>query len=171
MGQYYTPSNLDKMQHLNPYQYEQFSKLMESAWLKNNYIHTVINLLKNEWFGDRVIFCGDYAESGNYELGEAYFPDEATDYEVEKNIKNYYLVNLDKKIYCSIDCCPLDKYGWQINPLSLLLADGNGLGGGDYHHGEDMESVGSWAYDCIGVMKKSDKRLKEFKQVSYKFQE
>lgn len=31
MGQYYTPSNLDKMQHLNPHQYEQFSKLMESA--------------------------------------------------------------------------------------------------------------------------------------------
>ena len=41
--------------------------------------------------------------------------------------------------------CPEDENGWQIFPLSLLLAMGNGRGGGDYYHtnpGYDL--VGSW---------------------------
>ena len=169
MGQYYTATNLDKLSHISPYKYGSLNKLMETAWLKNDYIHTVINLLKEPWFGDKVIFCGDYAESGNYKRGKHLETNKATEEEVEENIKDYCLVNLDKKLFCHIDCCPVDKYGWQINPLSLLLADGNGLGGGDYRSDKDYYSVGSWAYDHIGVMKKSDKRLADFEKVTYEF--
>ena len=42
--------------------------------------------------------------------------------------------------------------GWQIHPLPLLTAEGNGRGGGDYH-GTNMEMVGAWARCRLGLVK------------------
>lgn len=41
-------------------------------------------------------------------------------------------------------------YGYFIDPLALLLAAGNGQGGGDYE-GNNIELVGSWVKDCQSV--------------------
>lgn len=59
-----------------------------------------------------------------------------------------YIINLTKRIFVRI---PKKEEGqWLIHPLPLLCADGNGRGGGDYE-GTNMELIGSWAYDRIGV--------------------
>jgi hypothetical protein len=43
-----------------------------------------------------------------------------------------------------------DEYGYRIDPMPLLCAEGNGRGGGDYH-GSAMKLIGSWARDLISV--------------------
>ena len=59
-----------------------------------------------------------------------------------------YIVNLHTKEYIEI---PEPNYeDWIVHPLPLLLADGNGRGGGDYR-GEDINMVGKWAYHPIGA--------------------
>ena len=59
-----------------------------------------------------------------------------------------YIVNLRTKEYIEI---PEPNYeDWIVHPLPLLLADGNGRGGGDYR-GSDINMVGSWAYHPIGA--------------------
>ena len=43
-----------------------------------------------------------------------------------------------------------EEKGWCLEPLPLLTAVSNGLGGGDFHKGgDDYESVGAWAGDEI----------------------
>lgn len=69
-------------------------------------------------------------------------------------MKKAWVVNVDKHEY--IECVaesPKDKDGnftWEIAQLPLLIAVGNGEGGGDYH-GPDMDLVGSWAGDRLKV--------------------
>ena len=59
-----------------------------------------------------------------------------------------YIINFDKKLAVEI---PEHKENeWQVHPLPLLCADGNGRGGGDYH-GINENMVGAWAYDRIGL--------------------
>ena len=57
---------------------------------------------------------------------------------------NKYLINYDKAQYVKLPKCK--KGVWQIHPLPLLCADGNGRGGGDYN-GINENMVGIWAYD------------------------
>ena len=97
-------------------------------------------------------------EKGSYEEALEQFRT-IPDYE---DIPDYrYAVNLDKNEYVKI---PKFKEGvWTLHPLSLLCADGNQRGGGDYE-GTDMEYIGRWAFDRIGVqMKKPDTDFKEIK--------
>jgi hypothetical protein len=84
------------------------------------------------------------------------------------NMHNYrYIINHTKKEYVKVPAYEKDK--WIIHPLPILLADGNGRGGGDYHdeictnpEEEDLDKreyvkkpnakfVGAWAYDTISV--------------------
>ena len=70
---------------------------------------------------------------------------EKTNYNKLKDYK--YIINLTKKEYVEI---PTKTNDLLIHPLPLLCCDGNGRGGGDYY-GSDIEMVGIWAYDCIGI--------------------
>ena len=49
----------------------------------------------------------------------------------------------------------------------LLCADGNGRGGGDYE-GTNMELIGSWAFDRIGVANELPKNIKTELVVEFK---
>lgn len=70
-----------------------------------------------------------------------------------------YIVNFDKKEYVEIPEYEEDE--WNCHPLTLLCAEGNGRGGGDYHEQRDpatndpidngFKYVGRWAFDHIGV--------------------
>jgi hypothetical protein len=87
----------------------------------------ILSTMKNE---------DDFAEKYSYE-------------EVGGNQLDYkYILNLDKKQYVKIP--EYNENEWTIHPLPLLCADGNGRGGGDYS-GSDMDKVGVWAYDKIGI--------------------
>lgn len=72
------------------------------------------------------------------------------------NCEYCFLVNKTKCSYLDIEKYVKNnrdkRASWSgcINPLPLLTAVGNGLGGGDYH-GINKYSVGSWAFDEIYV--------------------
>jgi hypothetical protein len=65
------------------------------------------------------------------------------------NLPTYeYIINFTKRLFIKIP--KQDKNVYTVHPLPLLCADGNGRGGGDYV-GTNMDLIGSWAYDRIGV--------------------
>lgn len=93
-----------------------------------------------------------------------------------------YIANIDKKVYIDIeDALPLDIYVEKIgkkknylrvkclDPLLLLIACGNGLGGGDYH-GYGEENVGLWAGDHLFATNDLDE-LEGYEKVIYNFPE
>jgi hypothetical protein len=59
-----------------------------------------------------------------------------------------YIINFDKKV--AVEIPEYDENTWNIHPLPLLCASGNGRGGGDYS-GINEDMVGAWAYDRIGL--------------------
>lgn len=54
---------------------------------------------------------------------------------------------------------------WAIHPLSILTAEGNNRGGGDYH--KEDERIGSWARDIISMENKIPKGYKEIDGIFY----
>lgn len=65
-----------------------------------------------------------------------------------KRTTAHYVYNHGTKEVLCLDHCPAfhidpNGYQWKIAPLNLLLAMGNGRGGGDYR-GHNEELVGSW---------------------------
>ena len=73
------------------------------------------------------------------------------------------ILNNELKKYIEI---PENNDDWVIHPLPLLCADGNGLGGGDYY-GINMDKVGIWAYDRLGVTNKRP----HYKKIKVEFKE
>lgn len=159
MGQYYSPVNIETLEWLSPYDYGNGSKLMEHSYIGNNLVEAIEMLLipGARWDKARVVWAGDYAdpiegEESNYymccddknrlhELIQACPPD------------YHYLVNFDKMEYVDKRKAPKfgKDYDWQVHPLPLLVADGNGRGGGDYHGHNKDTYVGYWKGDRIGV--------------------
>ena len=77
------------------------------------------------------------------------FTEKYTFNEVGGNQLDYkYILNLTKKEYVKIP--EYNENECTIHPLPILCADGNGRGSGDYS-GSDMDKVGVWAYDKIGI--------------------
>lgn len=83
----------------------------------------------------------------------------------EQNFR--FIVNEDKKEIVDLwDVVSFD--GWEVHPLPLLTAEGNGRGGGDYD-GTSMSLVGSWARDNIKVLSEVDyTTINNFKARGYK---
>ena len=63
MGQYYRIANLDKRETLDPFKFGSALKLTESCYVGDDYVDAITYLLANDWHGDRVLLCGDYAWS------------------------------------------------------------------------------------------------------------
>ncbi len=93
----------------------------------------------------------------------------------EKNPEgeDLYLINYDKNLYVDRKNLPvtdfyLSEHGeeifYRIDPISLLLAVGNGLGMGDfYEKNKGFEYVGIWAGNRVGTSDSIPKGFKEFK--------
>lgn len=62
MGQYFMPFNLDKMQRIYPIRFGGGLKLTETCYVGNAYQEALSWLLANDWKGDCVVYCGDYAD-------------------------------------------------------------------------------------------------------------
>ena len=62
MGQYYKTVNIDRKEFI---QSQSFLKLMENAWLKNEYVQSVEGMLipERQWYGDRIVWAGDYGDN------------------------------------------------------------------------------------------------------------
>lgn len=189
MGQYYKIINMDKRQQLYPFDFDNGLKLMEWAYDKNTMVLALMNLMADEWKGDRVYVVGDYADTEDmnevwaeayrdalsettartlYEYGEDFehiapsggqkfysrFGDDKISEHVadEADLGFRYIYNHATKQVIDLDECPVE-WKWQdgeekgvtkVAPLPLLIAMGNGRGGGDYINEKNERLVGSW---------------------------
>ena len=159
MGQYYIAANIDKMEWLES---SMFLKLMESAWIDNEFVRTIEHLIYQEWFGDRVIWAGDYMDAGRFLPADAskkekkltlydYAQKKFKKRRIMKKVPYYrFLVNHSKLQYVDKDKVR-DNDGWRVHPLPILTAASNGQGGGDYFAESGQSYVGTWCGDCIAV--------------------
>jgi len=185
MGQYYKIVNLTKKLVIES---NSGLKLMEWNWIGNSTVSFLLSMLEDKWKEDRIIIVGDYyiendddyfgynrqdfkqiREPGTYDVFYYGLFDaekvlgfkeiKYNDNEV-KQIKKGYFINETDKVFCDISKMPKDRNNWQVSP-TILLACGNGRGGGDYrdcypHH----QHVGSWAGCNISFSKtKPDEKI------------
>ena len=179
MGQYYKAVNIDNLEYVSSYDFGNGAKLMEHSYISNNFVEAVEFLLINDgeekgrWADSQIIWAGDYAD---YEFNIGDDGDPADNYYSLVSDKgtrlkflitavpeNYpYLVNHTEKEY--VDKKKLPTFGenndWMIHPLPLLVAEGNGRGGGDYH-GLGQDYVGRWARCIVNLMKEIPKEYTE----------
>jgi hypothetical protein len=150
MGQYYRAVILAENEDiircwLDAFSYDNGQKLMEHSYIGNEYMLAVEHLLSPEgmFYKSRLVWAGDYAE--NEPVGENLYTltDTKEPYHRKGDVKSHkYIVNHTKMEYV--------VKGTRIHPLSLLTAEGNGSGGGDYY-GIDEDLVGIWARDIISM--------------------
>jgi hypothetical protein len=160
MGQYYiavllkeksSPEEPDAiLAWVDPHLYGHTTKLTEQSFVGDRYIRIIECSLspKGKFYKSRLVWAGDYADKEScgknlYKLTQkedllSYYnpPEEVCDCQ--------YIVNHSKKEYI------LKPKRGRLHPLSLLTAEGNGRGGGDYR-GSNEFAVGSWARDVISM--------------------
>lgn len=139
-------------------------KLMEHSYLNNHFMDAMSNLLHNH--RGQVVWCGDYADEPDdfktivwTSYSDIYKgTEEPEKLDVLKEKFDYhgkFLVNHKQRCYIDFDLYiskTEDEYGWNIHPLSLLTAVGNGRGGGDYDDEYvDGYMVGRWAGDELEI--------------------
>ncbi len=129
MGQYYMPLSLEKNEGVYSHDFNNGLKLMEHSYIRNNFVAVVENLIAEggKWFGDRIVWAGDYADPEKDENGdviqyefEGKFYDLTLHHKVRKNIikpekvkrPNFrYLVNMDTKEFVDFKKIPsTDSY-------------------------------------------------------------
>ena len=174
MGQYYTVANMDKKEVLCIEGQFIGGKLLEIAETASDSL-AILNQIAGPWKGDTVFLVGDYAD-----LKEANVPyfralrkwtdklhlvdslydharDNFTKVDGDTESRGFrFIYNHDRKEYIDILHCPrcCDGTDWReghIAPLPLLIAMGNGRGGGDYYSSENDKFVGSWCDSIASI--------------------
>ena len=170
MGQYYEVYNRTKNEKIiHDFDVIGGMKLTEHSYVGNNLAVFLRKKLATDWKGDRIYHIGDYAspEDGTQTASKMWdgadnilnnavsikcpmaYEDEILEYPI--------VINHDTKEYIDIRDADvtdywIDKDGkvwlFYYDPLLLLTACGNGLGGGDYR-GSNEELIGSWAGDRL----------------------
>ena len=178
MGQYYEVINITKKESIEAK--NNGWKLMEFSYIGNSKVDQLWVALSDEWKNDTVLVCGDYFSSeGDADCNPCAAELErlagiepgclcgfASDSYNERNFDTAkvpnYAVNPNTKQYVDRNHVQLNDwytegnekkattYGFYIDPLSLLLAAGNGQGGGDYK-GNNIDLVGSWVKDSRSI--------------------
>jgi hypothetical protein len=151
MGQYYRAIILAENEvfiraWLDAFMYNQNgSKIVEHSYVGNSFMLAVEHFLSREgpFYKSRLVWAGDYAndepEGRNlYSMAE----DKDPLYRDGAVVSHPYIVNHIKKEYV------IKPRKGAYHPLSLLTAEGNGRGGGDYH---GSGTVGRWARDIISM--------------------
>jgi len=172
MGQYYMPTSLDKMESVYSHDFSNGLKLMEHSWIGNNFVNVVERLISKggKWFGDRIVWAGDYADNELNEQGEEIGNIYSMVHEnnIKPTVPEYdgklkYLVNLDKNEWVDLKKVPVTKiyedYEYRIHPLPLLTCEGNGRGGGDYRKQHPL--IGTWARNRVIMQTTKPRKGKE----------
>lgn len=176
MGQYFTAISFDKLERVKSYDFGSGAKLMEHSWILNPFVRYVETLIAEggKWFGDRIVWGGDYADAEKDEDGN----DRKYEHEgrlldvtlyhltrekaiVPEKVKrpNFrYLINMDTLEFVDYKKVP-NNDGWRVHPLPLLTCEGNGRGGGDFH--KESPLVGKWARNRITISTRKPKGHKE----------
>lgn len=190
MGQYYYPMIKTKkeLKQFNPHNYMSGLKLMEHSYIGDYLVQAVLTSLLEE--PGRICWRGDYADEEDFEKVESdivkqmmlnafnWFSLAEDDPNNEffrytyssrnEKVDEMFIVNHSKKEYINLKMykklAPKDEYNFQIHPLPLLTAAGNGKGGGDYY-GNDRNLVGYWCCDEIAIMESVD-HLEGYKDIT-----
>lgn len=170
MGQYYltiflapegTAANGEHIRaFMYAHNYGSGVKLMEHSWLTSKFMGAVEHALSPEgaFYKTRLVWAGDYAapekESGKTLHDLADEQDYKNIHPPERDMSAYrYIVNHTKKQYVDKESMRAEpRHGLRVHPLSILTAEGNGAGGGDYR-GKNDALAGLWARDVISVEK------------------
>lgn len=166
MGQYYKAVILSEdtkkpVAYGESWDFGSGAKLMEHSYMSNRFVKAVM-LFMQKLGGARLVWAGDYDEKlidGKNNLYEFVCDNEKNLICIDEPAEGDYadkffaegvnfICNSDKKIAVSTKNIEPDSYGFKINPMPLLTAQGNGQGGGDYW-GTEMDKVGTWAGDFI----------------------
>ena len=171
MGQYYRGIVLQEdkkipIKYIQSWDFGEGAKLMEHSYIDNVYVAVMEILLYQNPLN--VVWAGDYAdgedkndtESDNlYHIVETY--KKITPMYLGKRIewlqgttiktmlKKTFVVNHDKKVFYRRPI--YKKETLTINPLPLLVCEGNQRGGGDYY-GSNETLIGSWSRDSIEII-------------------
>lgn len=163
MGQYYKACYQEKTtkrwKGFTAWDFGSGAKLTEHYFIGNYFVEHLMDTIFRS--PKRVVWAGDYADKEEPYKDDQ---DKGDDYNLyhlcvnrgpRKKLKHSteefrFIINHDKKAIIDLSKVEPDKWGWKINPLPILTADGNGRGNGDYH-GTLMCLVGIWARDLIEV--------------------
>lgn len=142
------------------------AKLTEHSWPENGFVNAFETFLTPEgmFYKSRVVWAGDYADNEknmdeNLHHNSSKHPQKSYFNMIRNQIltldKSYrYIINHTTKQY-------VDKNKYSFHPLPLLIAEGNGRGGGDYG-GIGEELIGLWARNVISIEKEIPKDYNEF---------
>ena len=167
MGQYYTVANMDKKEVLCINEKFIGGKLLEIAETTTDSL-AILNQIAGPWKGDTIYLVGDYADLSDTNVtyfralrkwtDKLHLTECLYDF-VRKNFTKVngrtdhlgyrFIYNHSLKEYIDILHCPkcCDGTDWRqgyIAPLPLLIAMGNGRGGGDYYSYDNDKYVGTW---------------------------
>ena len=172
MGQYYRPILGDK----NGFNCKVFdrsidgkytlAKLTEHSWWLNPFVNSFAKYLFNEQM--RVCWVGDYSapDDFNFTINTALHTpvyeevwgetvELHSSHSVDFTLDGKYLINFDTMQFLDLSeykLLSVDRSGWIMHPLPLLMAVGNDRGFGDFHEGNiGFEFVGIWAWHLISI--------------------
>lgn len=162
----------------NSHDFNNGSKLMEFSYVGNHLVNAFCSTLAGE---AKIAVCGgDYADPDRkgqirrlynlYQLATDKTKVNPVDY-MDVCTKTYqYIINEDTKQFVDVYKAKRDKWGMKVHPLPLLIAEGNGRGGGDYSTNRpDIDKVGIWARNLIRVS--DEKPAKDYKELKVNFKE
>jgi len=166
MGAYYE-AVIDSKERYSPHRVGDGLKLMEHAYLSNEYCMSVeYMLLENP---SRLTWLCDYHETDDIfkktwsQINEGeYFP---VPNSYSKHAICRYFINHSKKMF--IDSKKLEKLNpdWCIHPLPILCnSETKSAGGGDYH--PECYQRATWCNDVIEVVTDLDSVPIEYKDVT-----
>ena len=148
-------------------------KLIEFSYVGNHLVNAFCSTLAEE--AKIAVCCGDYADPDKkrqkrnlYDLATNKTKANPVDYTDARTKTYQYIINEDTKQFVDVNKAKRDKWGYRIHPLPLLIAEGNGRGGGDYPDGyPDIDKVGIWARNLIRVS--DEKPTKGYKELKVNF--
>jgi hypothetical protein len=129
------------------------AKLTEHSWPENGFVNAFETFLTPEgmFYKSRVVWAGDYADheknmDENLHHNSSKHPQKSYFNMIRNQIltldKSYrYIINHTTKQY-------VDKNKYSFHPLPLLIAEGNGRGGGDFDSRYSQRSV-QWAVNRV----------------------
>ena len=142
------------------------AKLLEHSYPGNEFVNTFETFLTPEgmFYKSRVVWAGDYADN------EKNMDENLNHHMIKHPQKSYFemmkgdILQLDESYIYIINHTTkqyVDKNKYNFHPLPLLIAEGNGMGGGDYY-GVNEELIGIWARNVISIEKEIPKDYNEF---------